>query len=264
MQPQQNLNNQASMPRASQTGATVPRRRKRLGGMTWILIAIAVLFVIGGILTAMRKNVAPTERQIARAPLSYIGVNTFENAAGGVMIRDVWPPDSPADKAGLVGGDIINAFDNHATVDEDEMMRLLATTPPGKNVEIIYTRDGKVKKVTLTTISRSEKQHLDAVFDERETGWAQFGYDDGQAEVVPVPGRKINGVQLHGLSSSGPATLAGIQEGDIVVEFDGTPIRTTSELVLRVRRATPYSVVKVVVIRGTEQLEIPVKMGKRG
>jgi serine protease Do len=232
--------------------------------MTWILIGIAVLFVIGGVLTATRKNVAPPPRPVVRAPLSYIGVNTFENAAGGVMIRDVWPPDSPADKAGLVGGDIINSFDNHATVDEEEMMRLLGTTPPGKNVEVIYTRDGKVKKVMLTTISRSEKLHLDAVFKEREAGLAQLGYDDGEAEVVSVPGRNINGVQLNGLSSSGPAAIAGVQEGDIVIEFDGTPIRTTSELVLRVRRAIPYSTVQLVVIRGTEQLEIPVKMGKRG
>jgi len=32
---------------------------------------------------------------------------------------------------------------------------------------------------------------------------------------------------------------------------------------MRVRRAIPYSTVNVVVIRGTQQLQIPVKMGKR-
>ena len=58
----------------------------------------------------------------------------------------MWPPDSPADKAGLMGGDIITAFDGHATVDEKEMMRLLATTPSGKTVEIVYMRDGERKK----------------------------------------------------------------------------------------------------------------------
>jgi serine protease Do len=232
--------------------------------MAWILIGIAVLFAIGGGLTALRKNVAPPARPVVRAPLSYIGVNTFENAPGGVMIRDVWPPDSPADKVGLIGGDIITAFDGHAAVDEDEMARLLATTPPGKEVEISYIRDGQAKSVSLTTISRAEKRHLDMVIEERETGWAQFGYDDGEAEVVSVPGKNIKGVQLNGLSSSGPAALAGVEEGDIVIEFDGTPIRTTSELVLRVRRAIPYSNVKIIVIRGSKELEISVKMGKRG
>jgi S1-C subfamily serine protease len=56
--------------------------------------------------------------------------------------------------------------------------------------------------------------------------------------------------------------MAGIKERDIVVEWDGVPIRTPEELLSRVRRAIPYSTVKVVVYRGEERLEIPVKMGK--
>ena len=264
MQPQQSLNNPPSASSAAQPGTTPKKRKRRLGGMAWILIGIAVLFVIGGALTALRKNVAPPPRAIVRAPLSYIGIKEFESAQGGVTFRDVWPPDSPADKAGLIGGDVITAFDGHATIDEDEMMRLLATTPPGKTVEVVYTRDGKEKKITLTTISRAEQQHLNAVFQDREMGFGQFGFDDNDVEVVPVSGRDIRGLQLNGLSPSGPAALAGIREGDIVIEFDGVPIRTRNELILRVRRTEPYSTVKVVVIRGTEELEIPVKMGKRG
>jgi putative serine protease PepD len=57
--------------------------------------------------------------------------------------------------------------------------------------------------------------------------------------------------------------MAGIKEGDVVIEFDGVPIRTTDEFLMRVRRALPYSIVKVVVMRGEEKLEIPVKMGKQ-
>ena len=64
------------------------------------------------------------------------------------------------------------------------------------------------------------------------------------------------------VSASMPADMAGIKEGDIVIEFDGVPIRTTEELLSRIRRAVPYSTVKVVVLRGEERIEIPVKMGK--
>ena len=42
------------------------------------------------------------------------------------------------------------------------------------------------------------------------------------------------------------------------------PIRTTDELLSRVRRALPYSTVQIEVIRNGERLEIPVKMGKQG
>jgi S1-C subfamily serine protease len=230
--------------------------------MTWILIAIALLFAVGGALTALRKNVAPPPGTVSSPPRSYLGINEFEDAEGGVTFQDVWPPDSPADKAGLVGGDIITAFDGHATVDEKEMMRLLATTPSGKTVEIIYVRDGETKKTSLTTMARAEVQHLEGVFVNRGTARGQLGFED--IDVVPVPGRKIKGVLLERINPSGPAALAGLVEGDIIIEFDGVPIRTVSELVLRARRAIPYSTVKVILIRGTEQLEIPVKIGKRG
>ena len=262
MEPQQSLNNPSSVPTPSQTSPLVPAKRKRrVGGMTWILIGIAVLFAIGGLLTAFRKNAPLPQRTVSTPPRSYLGINEFEDAEGGVEVRDVWPPDSPADKAGLVGGDIITAFDGHATVDKKEMRRLLADTPSGKTVEIIYVRDGETKKASLTTMARAEIDHLEGVFINRGTNRGQFGYED--ASVVPVPGRNIKGVLLERLSPSGPAALAGLEEGDILIEFDGTPIRTESELILRVRRAIPYSTVKVIVIRGTEQLEIPVKVGKQ-
>jgi S1-C subfamily serine protease len=69
-------------------------------------------------------------------------------------------------------------------------------------------------------------------------------------------------VRLDSVESSRPADLAGIKEGDIVIEFDGVPIRTPEELHSRVRRALPYSTVKVVLMREGEKMEIPVKMGK--
>jgi serine protease Do len=229
--------------------------------MTWILIAVALLFAVGGALTALRKNVVPPPT-ISTPPQSYLGINEFEDAEGGVTFRDVWPPDAPADKAGLVGGDIITVFDGYATVNEKEMKRLLTTTPPGKTVEIVYTRDGETKKTNLTTMSASEVKKLDGAFINRGTSRGALGYE--AAAVVSVPGKNIKGVLLARLNPSGPAALAGLAEGDIIIEFDGAPIRTESELVLRVRRAIPYSTVKVIVIRDAEQLEIPVKIGKRG
>lgn len=234
------------------------KRKRRLSGMVWILIFIAVLFALGGGLSALRKSVP---RPVARVPTSYLGINEFENAEGGVTFRDVYPPDAPADKAGLVGGDVIIAFDGRATVNKNTMNDLLSQTPPGKTVEVIYIRDGEQKKTQLTTISGAESEKLHSVFFNRPDGAGQFGFEN--AKVVPVSGTKIKGVQLEKIYPSGPAALAGIQTGDIIIEFDGVPIRAVGELVVRARRAIPYSTVNVVLMRGTQRLEIPVKIGKR-
>lgn len=241
------------------------KRKPRISGMTWLLIAIALLFCLGGAMTALRgtRESPRTDGNVA-ITRSYFVAYEFVNIDGGVTFADVAPPGSPADKAGLVGGDIITSFDGQVVKNKDDMMALLKRTPPGKTVEVIYTRDGETKKAHLTTVSRLEFFELANGFENRPEGQGHLGFNDGEAERVPVRGTKIYGVQLGDIGLSGPAALAGIQKGDIIIEFDGVPIRTVGELVTRVRRAKPYNIVKVIVMRGTEQVEIPVKMGKRG
>lgn len=255
-------------PIAQQPGAGLPyKKKRRISGMAWILILVAMLFVLGGVLTAVRRSVNRQSFAGVPASRSYFGVDGFSDADGrGVTFRSVEPPGSPADKAGLVGGDIITSFDGQPVNDRADMMSLLARTPIGKTVEVIYLRDGELKKASMTTFSEEASNQLEAAFDHRLQGWGQLGFEDDDSEVVPIPGTKMHGVKLDGISSenpSGPAALAGIQDGDIVVEFDGTPIRTVRELVSRVRRVLPYSTVKVKLFRGSEQMEIPVKIGKR-
>jgi serine protease Do len=59
-----------------------------------------------------------------------------------------------------------------------------------------------------------------------------------------------------------PAKMAGVKEGDVVIEFGGTPIRTGEELRMRIRRTMPGSSVKIVVVRGTDKVEIPLMVGE--
>ena len=70
------------------------------------------------------------------------------------------------------------------------------------------------------------------------------------------------GVRLNSLDDGEPAQHAGVKEGDVVIEFGGVPIRTEEEFLSRVRRAEPYSTVKVVVMRGEQRVEIPVNLGR--
>ena len=70
------------------------------------------------------------------------------------------------------------------------------------------------------------------------------------------------GVRLDEVEPNRPADIAGIKNGDIVIEFDKIPIRTEQEFLARVRRALPRSTVTVVVIRDGQRIEIPVRIGK--
>jgi S1-C subfamily serine protease len=252
-------------PIANQANWNYPqKKRRRLSGMAWIFIIIAALFVVGGALSAFRKGVVRNApRFTANINRSYFGVNGFENAnGGGVTFDDVEPPDGPADKAGLVGGDIIKSFDGKAVNDEDEIIDLLRQTPIGKTVEITYLRDGELKKTQLTTISEGESNDLQRAYRNRPEGRGYFGFEENLTEKVADPSTKTYGVRLKRVETNGPAELFGLRAGDIITAWDDVPIRTSAELLSRVRRAVPKSSVLISIVRDGQQMKIPVTMGR--
>ena len=254
----------------SVSAPTPANKRKKMSGMAWVFVALLVFFIGAAAFTAI---ISPVRRRVAVTNVtvkqSYTGVDGWENAevGPGATFESVSLPGGPADKAGLVGGDVITNFDGQPVMNEDDMDKVMARTPPGKTVKVVYMRDGEVHETQLTTISEAEFRHLEREFRDRPEGRAQFGYDSGDVERVQIPGTKMHGVRLDDVYGSRPADIAGVKKGDIVIEFDGIPIRTGEELLMRVNRAAPYSTVKLVVMRGIEdkfeRIEIPVKVGRR-
>ena len=226
------------------------KRKRRISGMSWIFIGLLAFFVVAAGFTAL---VAPLRNGtiVNRTPVTRAVVGaSFDQTDEGVLLESVGLPGGPADKAGLIGGDLITSFDNQKIENHDQLNDLLTRTPIGKTVDVEYSRDGEKKTAKLTTISQDDERKLTREFERRPEGRAQFGYEDGDAERVSVPGMNIHGVKLGTILRSRPADMAGVKEGDIVIEFDGVPIRTSEEFLMRVRRAQPYSTVKLVVMRG--------------
>jgi serine protease Do len=234
-----------------------------------MFIGLLIFFMFAAGLTAVVKQIPRMPRGAGRGqtvvvPTSYSGIREFESADGdiGITFASVGTPDGPADKAGLVGGDIVTTVDGQPVRSDDDMTAVMRRTPIGKTIDIVYIRDGEIKNTKLTTISEDEQDRLAEVFSKRPEGRGQFGYDDDNADRVEIPGTKLFGVQLNRILPNRPADIAGIKDGDIVIKFDDVPIRTPEEFVSRVRRAKPYSTVDLTIIRNGEQMKIPVKMGK--
>ena len=257
---------------AAPDSAPLTKKKRRISGMSWIFVGLLVFFVGAAAFTALLAPLHKTANIVQRSAVvkSYIGVDGFNNSDQGVIFEAVATPNGPADQAGLVGGDVILTFDGQPVQNEDQMEDLMTKTPVGKTVDIEYLRDGQKKTTKLTTISQDENKRLMREFERRPEGRAHFGYEEGDAERVQVPGTNTYGVKLGTILRSRPADLAGVKEGDIVTAFDGVPIRTSEEFLMRVRRALPYSTVKLSIVRKGEnesdpvqKLEIPVKLGKQ-
>lgn len=237
-------------------------RKRRVGGRGWLLIGVG-LFVAAGLMSILRTQRPPAPARVQPIIASYFGIDEFKSANdGGVTFNYVYPPGSATDRAGLVGGDVITIFDGHEIKQKDDLIELLGVTPVGKTVEVTYVRDHQTRKTKLTTISGDQYEKLVVDFENRPEGQGAFGFEF--PESAYIESTRIFGVRSNALTANGPAAKAGMQPDDIVFEFDGIPIRTRSEFIERVRRAIPDSIVKVLVMRGEQQLEIPVKIGKRG
>ncbi len=67
---------------------------------------------------------------------------------------------------------------------------------------------------------------------------------DGDAAAKP-------GVRIDGVDDGSAAAKAGVQEGDVVVEFDGERVRSARQLTRLVQETPPGRTVKMTVLRGS-------------
>jgi S1-C subfamily serine protease len=82
-------------------------------------------------------------------------------------------------------------------------------------------------------------------------------------EVGASPDGDAGGI-VRAVSLDSAAAAAGIEIGDLIISFDGDPLRGPSELRAEVITRAPGTEVDIVVIRGGEQLTIRVVLGSAG
>lgn len=249
----------AGAPDESESKLARKWRRLRGNWMVWVVLLIVVLTASGVAIRNARRAGGLGGAPTVAAPVSFLGVDGFEGAeGGGALIEGIAAPDTPVERAGLIGGDVITSFDGKAVGDDGEMRRILRQTPPGKTVEVVFVRDGETKTTTLTTMAERDFRGM-AGLHARPEGLGFLGV--GDMERVRVPGANIYGVEVK-VSTNRPADIAGMRNGDIIVEFNGKLIRTVGDLRLRIHEAVPGATIPVVVVRGGERVTIPVKMGR--
>jgi len=125
-------------------------------------------------ISAVKRSLAQLTRD-GEAEYAYIGVSTqtlypqlarrlnLDTDYGGLLSEVV--PDSPADEAGLrggdervrfqaaayeAGGDVILTVDGHRVVDPNALSRLVSAYRPGDTVTLEILRDGERKRIEVT------------------------------------------------------------------------------------------------------------------
>jgi hypothetical protein len=93
------------------------------------------------------------------------------------------------------------------------------------------------------------------------------GREGSQTYLGSVPDMSatdVVGMRLMGVRPDSPADKGGLKTGDVIVEFGGTPVKDLYSYTDALYAHKPGDVVKVVVLRGTQRVELSVTLGKRG
>ncbi|WP_258132183.1 S1C family serine protease [Microbacterium sp. MYb62] len=81
-------------------------------------------------------------------------------------------------------------------------------------------------------------------------------------DASSVQGATVSGAYIAKATEGGAAAAGGLQEGDIVTEFNGVPITSASDLTAQVRAAAAGSEAKVTYVRGGKEYDIEVTLGE--
>lgn len=94
-------------------------------------------------------------------------------------------------------------------------------------------------------------------------GWLGVVIQKVTPEIADSLGMKRpRGALVANVSQGGPAERAGVEVGDVIVDFDGTPVRESNDLPLIVARTTVGKPVSVNVLRDGRQRTVSVKIGE--
>ena len=94
-------------------------------------------------------------------------------------------------------------------------------------------------------------------------GWLGIVIQDVTDELASSFGvRERQGVLIADVMKGGPAEVAGVRAGDVVVQFAGDAIREVPELQRRVAAVTPGQSVTLVVVRDEARLPITVAVAE--
>lgn len=167
-------------------------------------------------------------------------------------------PGLPADKAGIVAGDIVLEFNGQPVTKWTELSRIVANTKPGTKSSVVLWSKGKKRTVTLLTTEVEQDRPAKPQSKEEEVKSNLLGLNVIDLTEAQKHEFKItSGVVID--SVSGVAERAGLQQGDLITQINNTEINNAKQFNLLMTKLDPKKIVVVLVRRGDFSQFVPLR-----
>jgi len=169
----------------------------------------------------------------------------------GALVSSV-EKGSPAEKAGVQPGDVILRFNGQAIDHSVDLPTLVADTAPGTTQKIDVMRNGTLKSLNITVGELKPTKEAAASRNEPQgrLGLAVRPLDKSEQQQIGVHG----GLLVEDVN--GPAAVAGIQSGDVILSLNGNAVTSVEQLRSLVSKAGKS--VALLVERGDDKIFVPV------
>ena len=176
----------------------------------------------------------------------------------GALVSNVMP-GSPAAKAGLQSGDVLQKINGQPIVASADLPAVVSMAQPGEKVTLEVWRDGRPRSVDVTLGDASKKG--DQALAQNDKGAGGKGRLGLALRPLQPEERRESGASggLLVEKATGPAAAAGVQSGDLVLAINGKPINSVEQV--RAAVAEAGKSVALLVQRGQEKLFVPIRVG---
>ena len=167
---------------------------------------------------------------------------------------------SPAEKAGILAGDVITGVDGKNVKDSHDLARRIAAMAPGTAVKLDVLHKGQDKTVSLTLGQLPDQRQARA---DHEGGSTENGTRLGLtlAPASEVDGAGSRGVAITAVDPNGPAAERGVKEGDVILDVAGKAVSKPADVrqqIAELRRQGKHAVLmRMKSADGTKFVAVP-------
>ena len=171
--------------------------------------------------------------------------------------------DSPAEKAGLLRGDILLEIDGNEINSPNELQELLEDYKAGQRVRLSIIRGGEEKQIHLNLEDRLFRPIIGIEFASRFPRF-EFGFGRNFGPRFEFGPRMGIGVIISEVVEGSPADVAGLEARDAIISVDGEQV-PPEEFKKIIESHEPGDRIVLEISRpgedGDEPFEVPVRLG---
>ena len=224
-----------------------------------IKAVIGLIFIVGGALVIAEESGLKEYKTVTEAQkfkLEKWSVDGSKKQAGKLGFRFDWSKesgavvveiekDSPADRAGIIKGDVLSKLAGNKIPDLETLRLYLIGVREGDKVKILVKRESDIKEFELNA----------APWSNPLTNQSRV-----RLGIFFVPNKNQSKLEVKSVTPSGPAEKAGMKVGDTIISIDGKKVTPVTGISQILEGKKPDDVVRVVVSRNGKVFNLEARL----